>query len=59
MSSSQVSPVPRVLGSSPPCPQCGTGMAITLVRPVTLGVDERTFQCRKCNFSETALVKFR
>jgi hypothetical protein len=34
-------------------------MSITRADPVSLGVEERTFQCDKCHFGETALVSFR
>ncbi len=59
MPQSQVSPAPPPFDLRPACPQCGRAMLIARIDPVSLGVDERTFECHQCNFSETALVNFR
>ena len=56
MAQSQIGPT---LELRPPCPQCAEPMMITRIEPVSSGIDERTFQCNKCNFGETALVSFR
>jgi len=43
-----------------PCPVCGQPLLIALIEPATMPLhDERTFQCAKCEYAETAIIEFR
>lgn len=59
MTQSHVRPASTYNGLQPPCPQCGSPMFMARIDAVSLGVDQRTFQCRNCKFIETTLVKRR
>jgi hypothetical protein len=42
------------------CPACGLPMFLVCIEPTDdAGEDERTFECSKCAYAETVLVKFR
>ena len=42
------------------CPACGLPMFLVCIEPTDdAGKDERTFECSKCAYAETVIVKFR
>ena len=42
------------------CPACGLPMSLVCIQPThDAGEDERTFECGKCAYRETVIVKFR
>lgn len=42
------------------CPACGLPMFLVCIEPTDdAGEDERTFECSKCAYAETVIVKFR
>jgi hypothetical protein len=42
------------------CPACGLPMFLVCIEPTDdAGEDERTFECSKCAYAETLIVKFR
>jgi ribosomal protein S27AE len=42
------------------CPACGLPMFLVRIEPTDdAGEDERTFECGKCAYAETVIVKFR
>ena len=44
----------------PPCPKCGEGMWLTRIEPTDKpDYDQRTFECPRCDHSETMTVKFK
>ena len=43
----------------PPCSKCGTTMMLARIEPDAPGRDLRTFECPKCENSESTVVKFR
>jgi DNA-directed RNA polymerase subunit M/transcription elongation factor TFIIS len=45
-------PIERLL-----CPRCGTQLILSRVEPDEPGFDLRTFQCPKCQHSESFVVK--
>jgi hypothetical protein len=41
------------------CPACGLPMFLTCIEPTDdAGQDARTFECSKCYYAETMIVKF-
>jgi hypothetical protein len=61
-----IMPQPRKLRlPTPPigqrrCPACGLPMFLVCIEPTAdAGEDERTFECSKCAYAETVIVKFR
>jgi|GEM_PF-325499 hypothetical protein len=61
-----IMPQPRKLRlPTPPigqrrCPACGLPMFLVCIEPTDdAGEDERTFECSKCAYAETLIVKFR
>jgi hypothetical protein len=41
------------------CPACGLPMFLTCIEPTdNAGQDARTFECSKCYYAETMIVKF-
>jgi len=44
----------------PPCPKCGEGMWLSRIEPTDKpDYDQRTFECPRCDHSETKMVKFK
>jgi predicted RNA-binding Zn-ribbon protein involved in translation (DUF1610 family) len=43
----------------PPCPKCGTQMLLARIAPDKPDHDKRTFECPKCEHSESVVVKYR
>ena len=43
----------------PPCSVCGTKMLLARIEPEKPDHDKRTFECPKCNTSESFVVKYR
>jgi hypothetical protein len=43
----------------PPCTKCGTVMLLARIEPDKPGHDLRTFECPKCEHSESVVIKFR
>jgi C4-type Zn-finger protein len=45
----------------PTCPRCGTKMMLSLIEPVPNRPDhdKRTFDCLKCGYDHTEVVKFK
>ena len=43
----------------PTCPKCSGRLWLAGIEPSTHDVDQRTFRCPECAFSETVLIKFR
>ena len=43
----------------PPCPQCDTMMLLARIEPDKPGHETRTFECPKCQHSESTVIKFR
>jgi len=43
----------------PPCPSCGTPMALNRIEPEKPGHEIRTFECLHCGTTENLVVKFR
>lgn len=41
----------------PACLQCGSKMMLAGIEPVAPGIDHHTFECDRCDHSETALVE--
>ena len=42
------------------CPACGLPMFLVCIEPTdNAGEDERTFECSKCAYAESVIVKFR
>ena len=54
-STSSVSPTVE----RPPCPRCGTQMWISNIEPDKPSHDRRTFECPRCQWEVTEVVKFR
>ena len=59
-------PQPRRPDPTPPpvgqrrCPACGLLMFLACIEPTDdAGQDARTFECSKCAYAETVIVKFR
>ena len=42
----------------PPCPKCGALMGLTRIEPDTPGIDQRTFECARCQHIEIKLIAF-
>ena len=42
----------------PPCPECGCMMWLKRIEPNKPGHDERTFECSRCLYVESLVVKF-
>jgi ssDNA-binding Zn-finger/Zn-ribbon topoisomerase 1 len=42
----------------PPCSKCGTVMLLARIEPEKPDHDKRTFECPKCEHSESVVVKF-
>jgi hypothetical protein len=40
------------------CQICGATMIMTVIEPMGLGTDRRTFACDQCEHEEELLVKF-
>jgi DNA-directed RNA polymerase subunit M/transcription elongation factor TFIIS len=40
-----------------PCPECGSMMWLDRIEPRELGYEERTFECPRCLYSDSALVE--
>ena len=59
MKHSHIHHPPKLL-ELPPCPKCGSSMWLARIEPTERhDYDQRTFECPKCEHSETKLVKFR
>ena len=43
----------------PACPKCGDRMMLALIEPLSGGFDQRSFECKACDYEETIVVKFR
>lgn len=44
----------------PPCPKCGNRMSLARIEPTdTPDFDQRTFECPRCDHSETMMIKFK
>jgi len=44
----------------PPCPECGSGMWLARIEPTDKAdYDQRTFECPRCEHSETIMVKYK
>ena len=41
----------------PACPKCGTGMMLARIEPDIPGHDLGTFECPRCEHSESGIVK--
>lgn len=39
------------------CPNCGAEMMMARIEPIGLGIDQRTFECDRCEHNEQLLVK--
>jgi hypothetical protein len=39
----------------PPCPKCGGQMNVTLIKALGRGIDQRSFECRGCDYVEVIL----
>ena len=45
--------------SIPACPRCRTKMRVTRITPERPGFEARMFECPRCGFEDSALVKYR
>jgi DNA-directed RNA polymerase subunit M/transcription elongation factor TFIIS len=43
----------------PACPKCSTQMHLARIEPEKPGYDLRTFECPRCQHSETVVVQFK
>ena len=59
MAQSQPFPEPAKGVLQPPCPKCGLPMWLVNLSKVDLEHDLRTFECKVCEHTESAVVKFR
>jgi len=51
---------PSELIEKPPCLKCGEGMWLARIEPTDRpDYDQRTFECPRCDHSETMMVKFK
>jgi len=53
-------PNPKMLNfdriQHPMCSTCGTPMVLILIAPDKPGFDQRTFECRQCEISESFVI---
>ena len=49
---------PRLVLSSPECPNCGAPMWLSRIEPDQPNHDRRTFECPQCDHSHTEVVKY-
>ena len=42
----------------PPCPKCAGKMMLVMIAPFAPGVDQRTFECKACDYTDKLIVKF-
>jgi tRNA(Ile2) C34 agmatinyltransferase TiaS len=47
--------LPSVI-ACPSCPRCGTRMMLILIFPESLGYDQHTYECPKCEHEITKIV---
>jgi hypothetical protein len=46
--------------NQPPCPKCAAGMWLARIEPTDKpDYDLRTFECPRCEYSETMMVKYK
>ena len=57
MARSQQNPDPPNTDLQPPCPKCGNPMWLVNLSKVDRERDLRTFECKVCNHTESAVVK--
>ena len=58
MSLSQLAPsVPQTV-HRPPCPKCGGTMLLRLIEPLAAGFDQRSFECKACDYADRLVVSF-
>jgi DNA-directed RNA polymerase subunit RPC12/RpoP len=50
--------LPPPVVACPRCPKCGTKMALAYIFPHKLGQDQRTYECPRCEYEVTEIVKF-
>jgi hypothetical protein len=43
----------------PPCAECGTAMMLARIEPDVADHDLRTFECPKCEHSQSLVVKYK
>ena len=51
-------PLTIALGS-PICPRCGTRMLLARILPDRPGYDQRTYECPRCEYDLTEIVKLK
>jgi hypothetical protein len=50
--------IPLRLIACPTCPKCGARMELARIFPDRPGYDQRTYECPKCEYELTELVRF-
>jgi hypothetical protein len=48
---------PKIV-ACPSCPKCGTRMSLAYIFPHKPGQDQRTYDCPRCEYEVTEIVKF-
>jgi hypothetical protein len=49
---------PTSIGTKrPACPKCGVMMGLARIEPHSAEYRKRTFECRRCDYSEGSLVR--
>jgi hypothetical protein len=51
--------VPPYVIACPTCPKCGTRMKLVLILPSSLGRDERTYECPRCEHEVVENFQFK
>jgi ssDNA-binding Zn-finger/Zn-ribbon topoisomerase 1 len=50
---------PKPSAERPACPKCGWAMWLARIEPDKPEHDKRTFECPRCDYQETIVVKYR
>jgi hypothetical protein len=58
MEPTRFSPSPPQQFERPPCPECGTRMQLTRIKPDEPDYDHPTFECPRCWHSTARVFKF-
>lgn len=53
----QALPAPMVF-AMPKCPRCGSQMSLVHIFPHGQGQDQRTYECLRCEYEISEIVKF-
>jgi len=59
MSQAQLTLAPSLNIDLPICPICQSGMMLTRIEPEKPDHDRRSYECQKCDHSESVVVKFK